>query len=149
MKPHNSVLATARAAGTGVSRSNGKAGNKVLAMSLECVCLGRAVVLRCGGRMVFRSDAEGLSGLICEVLPQARRMVVDLAAVHFLDSGALGELVLAQMWAQAAGYELRFSSPSEPVLELLESANLLSFLNIDSTVESALAAMQQQDALHS
>jgi anti-anti-sigma factor len=149
MKPHNSVLATARAAGAGVSRSNGKAGNKVLAMSLESVRLGRAVVLRCEGRMVFRSDAEGLSGFICDVLPQARRMVVDLAAVHFLDSGALGELVLAHMWAQAAGYELRFSSPTEPVLDLLESANLLSFLNIDPTVESALAAMQQEDALPS
>jgi anti-anti-sigma factor len=116
---------------------------------LESAGLGRAVVLHCQGQIIFRSEAEGLSSIICEVLPQARRMVVDLAAVRSLDTGALGELVLTQMWAEAAGYELRFSSPTEPVLGLLESANLLSFLNIDPTVESALAAMQQPDTLHS
>jgi anti-anti-sigma factor len=149
MKPDNSVLEAARAARAEVSRSDGKAGNKILTLSLESAGLGRAVVLHCQGQIIFRSEAKGLSSIIFEVLPQARRMVVDLAAVRSLDTGALGELVLTQMWAEAAGYELRFSSPTEPVLELLESANLLSFLNIDPTVESALAAMQQPDTLHS
>lgn len=149
MKPQNSVLPTARAGGDGVSRSNGPTSNKILTVSLQSVCLGRAVVLYCGGERVFRSDAEGLSGLISEVLPQARRMVVDLGAVHSLDSGVLGELVLAQMWAEAAGYELRFSSPTEAIRQLFESANLESVVDMYSTVEEALDSMAICDALPS
>jgi anti-anti-sigma factor len=149
MKSDTSVLATAQAVCAEVSRPNGKAAEKVLTVSLESACLGRAVVLRCQGRIIFRNDALGFSGLIYEVLPQARRMVVDLAAVQFLDSGALGELVLTHMWAEAAGYELRFSSPTEPVRQLLESANLVSILNIYSNVKSALDSMPQEEALPS
>ena len=124
MKSDNSFLATAKAGRAGISSSSENS-NKILTVSLESACLGRAVVLRCQGQVIFRSEALGLSGLIYEVLPQARRMVVDLAAVRSLDSGALGELVLTHMWAEAAGYELRFSNPTEPILQLFESTNLI------------------------
>jgi anti-anti-sigma factor len=147
MKSDNSALATAKAARGGVSSSNGKASDKTLTLSLEGACLGRVVVLRCQGRVIFRNDAIGLSSLIYEVLPLARRMVVDLEAVHSLDSGALGELVLTHMWAEAAGYELRFTSPTEPIRELFEATNLVSVLNVYSTIEEALDAMQHDETM--
>jgi anti-anti-sigma factor len=149
MKSDNSALAAARAARGGVSPLNGKGSNKILTVSLESACQGRVVVLRCQGLVIFRNDAVGLCGLIYEVLPQARRMVVDLEAVQSLDTGALGELVLTHMWADAAGYELRFSSPTEPILELFESTNLVSVLNVHPTVEGALEAMQYKATMTS
>jgi len=149
MKSDNSALTTAKAARGGVSPSNGKASSKILTVSLESACLGRAVVLRCQGQVIFRSEALGLSGLIYEVLPQARRMVVDLAAVRSLDSGALGELVLTHMWAEAAGYELRFSSPTEPIQQLFESTNLISVFNVYATVEDALETLHHSETLPS
>jgi anti-anti-sigma factor len=149
MKSDNSIVTTAPAARAEVPRSNGKGSNKILTVTLESACLGRAIVLRCQGHVVFRNDALGLSGLICEVLPQALRMVVDLAAVRSLDSGALGELVLTHMWAEAAGLELRFCSPTESLRGLLESTNLVSVLNVYPSVETALESMPHDMRLHS
>lgn len=74
-----------------------------------------------------------------------RRMVVDLASITSLDIDALGELVLTHMWAEAAGYELRFSNPTDSVRRLFESTNLISVFDLHSTVESALAAMSQAE----
>jgi len=104
-----------------------------------------AIVVRCRGRIIARRQACALSGLIADVLPTARRMVVDLAGVSTLDTGALCELALCQMWAESAGYELRYSSSSESVRTLFESTNLDSIFDIHSTVESALAAMERDD----
>ena len=117
--------------------------DKVLVLSLEATGYNGAVVLHCQGRTVFRSDARALSSMISEVLPSARRMVVDLSAVTSLDNSALGELVLTNMWADAAGYALKFSNPTEPVRRLLEATNLAAVLDVHPTVESALDAMQQ------
>jgi anti-anti-sigma regulatory factor len=120
-----------------------KGSDSVLVLSFEAATPG-AIVLRCRGRIILRREACALSGLIEEVLPTARRMVVDLAGETTLDSGALGELVLCQMWAESSGYELRFSSSSGSVRRLFESTNLASVLDVHSSVEGALAAMQPQ-----
>ena len=117
---------------------------KILKVSLESARLGRAVVLHCHDRAILRNDGRALASLIAEVLPSARRMIVDLAAVHLLDSGALGELVMIHMWAEAAGHALTFASPSDSVRGLFESTNLVSVFDVYSSVDSAIAAMRQE-----
>jgi anti-anti-sigma factor len=72
-------------------------------------------------------------------------MVVDLSGVLSLDSDALGELVLTHMWAEAAGYGLKFSSPSDSVRRLFESTNLISVFDVYASVDAAIAAMQQEE----
>ncbi len=125
----------------------GASAHKVLVLSLEGTASG-AIILRCRGSVIFRSDARALTSLIAEVLPTARRLVVDLAGVISLDCRALGELVITQMWAEAAGYRLKFSSPSDSMRRLFEAANLEAVFDVHSTTEDALDAMQL-DQLHS
>jgi len=117
---------------------------KILKVSLESARLGSAVVLHCHDRAISRDDARALAGLIAEVLPSARRMIVDLGAVHSLDSGALGELVMIHMWAEAAGYALPLTGLSDPVRGLLETTNLISVFDVYSSVDTAIAAMPQE-----
>lgn len=117
---------------------------KILKVSLESARLGNAVVLHCHDRAIARSDGRALASLIAEVLPSARRMIVNLATVQSLDSGALGELVMIHMWAEAAGYALTFASPSDSVRGLFESTNLVSVFDVYSNVDGALAAMRQE-----
>jgi len=105
-------------------------------------------VLHCQGRIVFRSEARALSSIVAEVLPSARRMVVDLAGVDSVDSGGLGELVLIHMWAEAAGYTLKFASPKKSVRRLFEITNVVSVLDVYPTVPDAMAAMVQEE-IHS
>jgi len=143
MKSGNSGSAPAPAA-TVAHAAPETGSDSVLVLSFEAVAPG-AIVLRCRGQIILRREACALSGLIGEVLPTSRRMVVDLSDATTLDSGALGELALCQMWAESAGYQLRFASSIESVRRLLESTNLDSIFEVHSSVESALAAMQRDD----
>ena len=120
------------------------AAGKILEVSLESAGMGSAVVLHCHDRAISRHDARALASLIAEVLPSARRMIVDLGAVHSLDSAALGQLVMIHMWAEAAGYALPFASPSDLVLGLFETTNLISVFDVYSTVDDAIAALRQE-----
>jgi anti-anti-sigma factor len=148
MSTENSAPASsAKANGASLSTRRGNAvpdTEKILKVTLESARLGRAVVLHCHDRAISRNDGRALASLIAEVLPSARRMIVDLAAIQSLDSGALGELVMIHMWAEAAGYALTFASPSDSVRGLFESTNLVSVFDVYSSVDSAIAAMRQE-----
>jgi anti-sigma B factor antagonist len=121
--------------------ANAKTNNKQLKLTLEAAHSDSAVVLHCQGRIVFHNEARALATLVAEVLPSARRMVVDLAGVDSIDSGGLGELVLTHMWAEAAGYTLKFASPQKSVQHRFEITNLVSIFEVYSSVSEALAAM--------
>jgi len=146
MKPDNvGCSAGANAGGRQVLVGSGARPEKALTMSLEALRLNGAVVVHCQGRVIFRGEARSLSSMIAEVLPTARRMVVDLAGVASVHSEALGELVLTHMWAEAAGYTLKFACPPEAVQRVLENTNLISVLEIHQSVAEAMAAMEQEE----
>ena len=148
MKSQNSTgtldpaIAPVPATGQGTCKTN----KKKLSLTLEAEPSGSAVVLHCQGRIIFRSEACALSTIVTEVLPSAHRMVVDLAAVDSVDSGGLGELVLTQMWADAAGYKLKFASPKKSVRHLFEITNLVSVFDVFASVPEAMAAMYPEEA---
>jgi anti-anti-sigma factor len=146
MKADNSVSGGAvRAASVKVSPPGGVRSDKGVKLRLDAARLESGIVLRCHGQVLFRSEARVLSNVVSEVLPSMRRMVVDLGGIRSIDSGALGELVLTHMWAEAAGYGLKFSSPTESVRQLFETTNLVSVFDVYATVEDALAAIEQEE----
>ncbi len=115
-----------------------------LKLSLEAAPAGGSVLLHCDAPVISGGEVHSIGSLISEVLPSARRMVVDLSGVLAIDTSALGELVLMQMWADAAGYTLTFASPSKSVSGLLENTNLVSVLDLYSSVDAAIAALHQE-----
>jgi anti-sigma B factor antagonist len=106
---------------------------------------GSAVVLRCQGRNIFRNETRALSNLVAEVLPSARRMVIDLSGIDSIDSGGLGELVLLYLWAGAAGYALMFAGPKESVRRLFEITGVDSVFEVYASVPEAMSAMVQEE----
>jgi len=122
--------------------------DKKLKLTLEAGHPGGALVLHCQGRIIFRGEARELATIVAEVLPSARRMVVDLAGVDSVDSAGLGELVLTHLWAEAAGYLLKFASPRRSVRQLFETTNLVSVLDVYGSVPEAMEAMVQEE-MHS
>jgi len=119
-------------------------GQKRLKFSLEAQS-GGAVVLHCEGRIIFGPEARSLTDIVADVVPSTRRMVVDLAGVEVVDSAGLGELVLLHMWAEAAGYALKFACPRNSVRRLLELTNLSAVFDAYGSVAEALAAMYDQE----
>lgn len=142
MKPENPAAFQGAAIARASSATEPKRG-KNLQWTLEAGYPGSAVVLHCQGRIIVSSEARVLANIVLEVLPSAHRMVVDLAGIDSIDSCGLGELVLTHMWAEAAGYTLRFASPRKSLRQLLESTNLASVFDIYASVPEAMAAMLQ------
>jgi len=103
------------------------------------------MVLHCQGRMIFRREDRSLSTIVAHELPSARRLVVDLAGVESVDSGGLGELVLTHMWAEAAGYMLKFARPRTSVRRLFETTNLEAVFDVYDSVPEAMAAMVREE----
>jgi anti-sigma B factor antagonist len=120
---------------------------KSLRLSLDAQQPGGAIVLRCHGRLMFQNDVRTLSAFVAEVLPTARRMIVDLSGVESIDSTGLGELVLTHLWAEAAGFELKFASPRQSVRQLFVLANLVSMFDLYPSVPEAMAAICRKDLL--
>jgi anti-anti-sigma factor len=142
MKPENVIAAS------GASRSSLAADKKherKLQLTLEAGYPGSAVVLHCQGRLISHGEARALSTIVADVLPASRRMVLDLAGVESIDSGGLGELVLIHMWAEAAGYTLRFASHRKSLRHLFEITNLVSVFDLHGSVPEAVAAMVQEE----
>lgn len=121
---------------------------KKTVFSLEARDHGGAIVLHCQGRLIFRKEAHALATTVGEILPMSRRMVVDLSGVEAVDSAGLGELVLLHMWAEAAGYVLKFSGAKRSVRQVLELTNLTSILDLHASVPDAIEAMQSTDSSH-
>jgi anti-anti-sigma factor len=135
-------------ASSATDRTSATPHDKKIKLTLEAGSSSGAVVLHCQGRIIFQGEARELCGIVAEVLPAARRMVVDLAGVDSVDSGGLGELVLTHLWAEAAGYSLKFASPRRSLRQLFEITNLVAVLDVYGSVPEAMAAMVQEE-IHS
>ncbi|MBI3477084.1 MAG: STAS domain-containing protein [Acidobacteria bacterium] len=138
MKPEN-LAGVLGSRGLPVPPSRGKG------LNLDLEAQGGAVVLHCQGRIIFGPEARALSDIVADVLPSSRRMIVDLAGIETVDSAGLGEFVLLHMWAEAAGYSLKFASPRQPVRRLLELTNLVAVFDAYGSVAEAMDAMLQEE----
>lgn len=127
----------------------GSASSKKVAFSVEARDRGGAIVLHCQGRLIFRHEANALARTVNEILPLARRMVIDLAGIEAVDSAGLGELVLLHMWADSSGYTLKFSGARKSVRNVLELTNLDQVLDLYPSVPDAIAAMPVEEAFGS
>lgn len=69
--------------------------------------------------------------------PAPPRIVVDLAAVEFIDSSGLGALIAGLRAARDAGGDLRIAAPGPQVRMVLQLSNLDRVLVSTPTVEAA------------
>jgi len=84
-----------------------------------------ATVVRLSGKLT-RDDAATFNERVKGLIPQARRLVLDLSDVAYMDSSGLGGVVSVYVTAKKAGCELKLINLSKRVRELLGLTNLLS-----------------------
>lgn len=114
-----------------------------LKLSLEARNRGGVIVVYCQGRIVYRDEAAEFSRVVGEVMEQARRVVLDLSGVSAMDSAGIGKLALVQRWAQEKNVELKCGA-SGMVRGLLALTNLDSVVEVHESVDSAMAAFQEE-----
>jgi anti-sigma B factor antagonist len=82
-------------------------------------------VLRCNGRLVGNT-AEQLKSEVKKLLPEHKRIVVDLSQVDHMDSSGLGTVLAAYISAKSAGADLKLVNLNQRLSDLLKLTRLAS-----------------------
>ncbi len=96
-------------------------------------------VVRLAGRLDLLSAGAVKQRLAEAVAAGQRRLVVDLAAVPFIDSTGLTSLIAGLKAARQAGGDLRLARPTDQARTILGLTTLDRVLRPYPTVEEALA----------
>jgi anti-sigma B factor antagonist len=96
-------------------------------------------VVRVEGRLNM-TTAGGLRDLVASAVAEGNvRVVVDLAAVEFIDSSGLGALINGLKTARQAGGDLRIASPNDQVKLVLSLTNVEKVLPPYESIDVAYA----------
>jgi anti-anti-sigma factor len=103
------------------------AAQPVRGIKLETFQVEGATVVKCAGRLTvevsgaFRREIKPL-------IPQNKRLLLDLTNLTYMDSSGLGAIVGLYVSAKASGCELRLLNFNDRVRELLGITRVLSAL---------------------
>jgi len=84
-----------------------------------------ATVVQCSGRLTLDFTAT-LKSEVKNLIPQSKRIVLDLTGLAFMDSSGLGAIVSLYVSAKKAGCELGLINFNKQVRELLGITHVLS-----------------------
>jgi anti-sigma B factor antagonist len=84
-----------------------------------------ATVVRCTGRLTAETSPQ-LKTEVKSLLPQKRRLILDLTDLGYMDSSGLGALVGLYISAKSAKCEFQLHNLSPRIRDLLSLANVLS-----------------------
>ena len=98
----------------------------------------------CGGRVVVAlrgeldvADAASVAASLAAVAASGRPIILDLAALDFIDSSGLAALVRARRQALQAGCDVLLAAPQQQVLGVLALTRLINVFPVYSGVDEA------------
>jgi anti-anti-sigma factor len=84
-----------------------------------------AMVVECIGKLTFE-NAPSLKDEVRPLIPERKRIVLDLLAVPQIDSAGLGTVVGLYVTARTRGCRIEIINATQQVSELFSMTNLLS-----------------------
>ena len=101
--------------------------NKAVAgpLTLEVVHKGECFVVHCNGKLVA-GVGDLLHSQVCALIPQTKRIILDLTNLTRVDSMGLGTLVRCYVSARAAGVSLELVNLGKQIRQLLGTTGLMS-----------------------
>jgi anti-anti-sigma factor len=88
----------------------------------------------CVGRLLYGEEAASLRARVKGLIAQgAKSIVLDLAGVTYLDSGALGVLTGLHMSAPQANCFFRLVNLTPRTAKLLQTTNLTNFFDVEGS----------------
>lgn len=90
---------------------------------------GLTAVVRCSGRLVSGVH-DRLSTQVKELIPECKRVVLDLKDCTHMDSMGLGTVVRLYVSAKSSGCALELMNIGKPIRNLLGVTHLISVLAI-------------------
>ena len=99
--------------------------DKAVGLTLEIARNGDTAIVQCHGKLVAGVD-DVLYNSVRQLIPDSRRIVLDLTDLTRMDSMGLGALVRLYVSARSAGCNLELINLGKQVGLLLKTANLMS-----------------------
>ena len=98
-------------------------------------CRGHAVVALRGE--LDMADAASVAAYLTEVAARTPEIIVDLAALAFIDSSGVAALAHARRQARRAGGDLLLAAPRQHVLKVLAITRLADAFSVHPSVNEA------------
>ena len=95
------------------------------AFHVRCYRAEQSVVVECHGKLTFE-HAPHLRAKVHALLPEEKRIIVDMKEVPHMDSSGLGALATLYVAARTRGCKLELINLSQATRSLLSMSNLLS-----------------------
>jgi anti-sigma B factor antagonist len=94
-------------------------------------------------------DAAGVAAALATVAAREPQIIVDLAALEFIDSSGVAALARGRTHARHSGGDLLLAAPRQPVLRVLAVTRLVDDFSVHASVEAAAGSAERsrQDAL--
>ena len=89
-----------------------------------------AIVFVCTGRITSSTSAQ-MQSTIRPLLPETKRVVVDLSNVNYIDSSGIGGLVSLWVSSKKADCDLKLLNLNDRIKDLLRITNLAGVLEGD------------------
>lgn len=100
------------------------------------------VVLKLAGTMTMGAQLQQLEWDIADLLKNnQKRIAVDMAAITYLDSSAIGAIVGASGSVRNGGGQLRLAAVTDRVKTIFKMTGLERVLGVDATVDEAVAKL--------
>jgi anti-sigma B factor antagonist len=102
--------------------------------------IGGITIIDMDGRITLGEGSTLLRDLVREQLAGGhKKIVVNLAAINYIDSTGLGELVSAYRLVKSQGGELKLMSLNKKVSDLLQITRLYAVFDIHNNEAQAVA----------
>jgi anti-sigma B factor antagonist len=105
------------------------------------------LAIECNGRIVFGDETSLLRDEVKAALAGgAKRIVLNLGEVNYIDSGGLGTLVALHTTALSAGAIIKLASLTKRVGDLLQVTKLLTVFDVRNSEYEALESFRKEAA---
>lgn len=102
------------------------------------------LVVGCNGRIVFGEESMLLRDEVKKAIAEgAKRIVLNLGEVNYIDSGGLGTLVALHTTAHNAGGAIMLAHLTQRVGDLLQVTKLLTVFEVHNSEYEALEAFRK------
>ena len=104
-------------------------------------------VVEIAGRLTLGNALQSLEASLQKAIDEgARKLVIDVAAVNYLDSAAIGMLVGCNGYMEQKGGRVRIAGAQGPIAKVFAIAHLDRILPLDADVPSACESLSQGSA---
>ena len=111
-------------------------------MKLSTRTVDGILVVDCIGRIIFGEESASLRDTLRDLIPQNKKIILNLSGVNYIDSGGLGTLVALYTSARNSGGSIKLANLTQRVGDLLQVTKLLTVFDVYDSEERALESFR-------